>query len=161
MTTRKKTILGIAALLTAGLIAAPILWAHGGGSARCLFAERSGFFGHGDGRHFGEMARVIHELDLTKEQREALHRIHEVTREQNAQAREELHNGLMDAAKVLLADPDDIAGARAVLASRQASIESLKENAMNGISQGLAVLTPGQRAVLVEHLEKHALEIDR
>jgi protein CpxP len=160
MTTRRKSILGISAALGLGLLAAPFLLA-GGGRESCPLGMGSRshaamFAGHfgGHSRH-GSMARFARELDLTAEQKEALHRLHEATQDKNAEARAALHDGFMDAAKILIADPQNVTAARAEIANRQAAIDALKESTLAAVSQGLAILTPEQRAKLAEHLEEH------
>ena len=166
MTTRRKAILGISAALAVGLLAAPFLFARGGrdgcplglggrGHGAAMFA---GHFGHGG---FGQMGQLMRELELTAEQKEALHRIHETTRERNSAARTALHTGFMDAAKILLADPQNVASARTAIANREAAISELKDNALTAVSQGLAVLTPEQRAKLAAHLEEHQKPLAR
>ena len=163
MTTRRKTILAISAAAALGILATPFLFARGGGGACPLgmggrghgAAMFAGHFGHGG---FG---RVLRDLDLTSEQRDALHKIHDTTREQNAAAKAALHDGFVDAAKILLANPQDVAGARAAFATREAAIAQMKDNALNGVSQALAVLTPEQRAKLAAHLDEHQKELNR
>ena len=107
------------------------------------------------------MARVLRDLDLTAEQKDALHKIHDATREQNAAAKAALHDGFVDAAKILLANPQDVAGARAAIANREASIREMKDNALSAVSQALAVLTPEQRAKLSAHLDEHQRQANR
>jgi Spy/CpxP family protein refolding chaperone len=154
MTTRRKTILGISAALALGLAASPFLMARGHGQKTF-----GGHFGHHAG--FGKMSQLMKELDLTAEQREALHRIHETTVENNRQVRAALHSGFMDAAQVLVADPRNLQGARAAIAAQQASIDQLKESALGAVSQALAVLTPEQRARLAAHIEEHRRDLTR
>ena len=159
--TRRKSILGISAALGLGLLAAPFLLAGGGrescplgmGGGRSHAAMFAGHFG-GHGR-FGPMARFAKDLDLTAEQKEALHRLHEATQDKNAEARAALHAGFMDAAKILIADPQNVTAARAEIANRQAAIDALKESTLSAVSQGLAILTPEQRAKLAAHLDEH------
>jgi Spy/CpxP family protein refolding chaperone len=157
----RKSVLGISAALALGLLATPFLLARGG-EANCplgMGAKSHGammFGGHfgGHGR-LGAMAHVARELDLTAEQKEAFHRIHEATHEKNAATRAAVHDGLMNAARILIANPQDVAAARTEIANREAAIDELKENALAAVSQGLAVLTPEQRAKLLRILEEH------
>ena len=165
MTTRRKTILAISAAAALGIFATPFLFARGGGACPLGHGGRghgaamfTGHFGHGG---FGPMGRVLRDLDLSAEQKEALHKIHETTREQNAAVKTALHEGFMEAAKVLLANPQDVAGARAVITSREAAIRQMKDNALTGVSQALAVLTPEQRAKLAAHLDEHQRQFNR
>jgi periplasmic protein CpxP/Spy len=151
MTTRRKTILAISAALALGLVAAPLLLARG--AARHL--------GHGPGGHAMKFMKLAGELDLTDEQKEALHRIHDVTFEKNKESREALHEGFTEAARILIANPQNVDAARTAIANRQAAIVDLRESALTAVSQGLAVLTPEQRAKLAEHVEKHLNEHSR
>lgn len=158
MTTRRKAILGISAALALGVLATPFLFARGGGGGDPFALGGRGhgaMFAHLGHGGLGPMGRLMRELDLTEEQKEALHRIHDSTIEQNRTAREALHDGFMDAAKILLADPQNVAGARAAIAGREAAIRALKDNALTAVSQGLSVLTPEQRAKLAAHLQEH------
>lgn len=145
MTTRRKTILAISAALALGVVAAPLLLARG--AAR--------HFGHGPGGHAMKFMKLAGELDLTDEQKEALHRIHDAAFEKNKQAREAVHEGFMEAANILIANPQNVDAARTAIANRQASIVELRESALTAVSQGLAVLTPEQRTKLAAHIEKH------
>lgn len=147
MTTRRKVVLGFSAVLAVGLVAAPLLFAHG----------RGGWHRGGLGR----MAHVLHDLDLTEQQKDALHRIHDEARERNRASKQALHDGLMEAAKRLIADPNDVAGARQAIAAREKAIGDLKNEMLTAVSQALTVLTPEQRAKLLERLEDHEKELNR
>ena len=148
MTTRRKIILAVAATAVGlGLVAAPLVMAHGAGGGCAMMA--------GHGGHGGGLMKVMRELDLKDEQVTAMHRIHKATHEKNAEARKALHEGLAEAAKILAADPNNIAAARAAVERRQAAIDQLKDGVLSGVSQGLAVLTPEQRAKLSQHIDEH------
>jgi Spy/CpxP family protein refolding chaperone len=149
-------ILGISAALAIGLVATPLLLARGGDS-RCLMGMGAGHFGH----HGGGFGRVLRDLDLTAEQKTALHGIHDAARDQNKVAKEALHDGLMDAARILLADPNNVEGARTAIANREAAIREMKDNTLTAVSKALAVLTPEQRATLAARLEEHHKEMTR
>lgn len=165
MTTRRKSLLGIAAALAIGLLATPLLLARND-SAGCplgLGARVHGaaMFAHAGHGGLGQLGRLFRQLDLTDAQKDAMHDIHDAVRKQNETARQTLHEGFMDAAKVLVADPQNLAGARATLASREAAIQTLKENTLSAVSQALSVLTPEQRAKLAAHLDSHQRQIGR
>ena len=153
MTTRRKIILAVATTAVGlGIAAAPLVMAHGGGGGGCAMMARHG--GHG-----GELMKVMRELELKDEQVTAIHRIHKATHEKNAEAKKSLHEGLAEAAKILAADPQNIAGARAAVERRQAAIDQLKDGVLTGVSQCLAVLTPEQRAKLAGHIDEHLKEL--
>jgi Spy/CpxP family protein refolding chaperone len=166
MTTRRKTILAISAALAVGVLAAPFLFARGGGGTCPLGLGGRGhgaamFGGHPGHGGLGAVGGVIRDLDLSDEQKEALHKIHDATRDQNAAAKAALHDGFVEAARLLLANPQNVEGARAAIAQREAAIREIKDNALAAVSQGLAVLTPEQRAKLAAHLEEHQKQFSR
>ena len=118
----------------------------------------AGHFGHGG---VAQMGAVMRDLDLTSEQKASLHRIHDTAKDQNATARKALHEGLMEAAQVLLADPNNVVAARQAITAREASVRDLRENTLSAVSQALAVLTPEQRAKALVRLQEHHKEFNR
>jgi Spy/CpxP family protein refolding chaperone len=154
---RKLVILSIAGA-AALLLAVPVVFAH-----------RAGLFGEGcplgaKGWHGrGGLARLhaLHdELNLTDAQMKALHEIFDKTRAQNAEAKKSLHAGLMDAAGILLQDPENLAAARIVLEKQDTAADQLKANLLGGVAEGLRVLTPEQRQKLSQRLAEHAAKRD-
>lgn len=119
-----------------------------------------GMRGHGGG---GGMFNFLHrldrlkaELDLTEEQTTQIRAIIRDTHEQNRAFREQMHGTMMEVAKTLLANPNDLAGAQAIV-DRQAEAErALKANLLQAASKALNVLTPEQRTKLATHLAEHA-----
>ena len=158
MTKRRKAIFGVSAVLVAGLLSAPFLFAHGRASRGHGAAMFAGHFGHGG---VAQMGAVMRDLDLTSEQKASLHRIHDTAKDQNATARKALHEGLMEAAQVLLADPNNVVAARQAITAREASVRDLRENTLSAVSQALAVLTPEQRAKALVRLQEHHKEFNR
>lgn len=160
---RKRIVVIILAVAAAGALAlAPLVLAETRG-------ERGYGFGmHGvAGKHGGPGAGAMHglgllgplmhlgnELDLTEAQEAEIKAIFEGLREKNAPYREQLHGGLKDAAKLLLANPQDTAGARVLLEKQAAAERAAKENALEAASQALGVLNAGQRAKLGQFLEE-------
>ena len=92
------------------------------------------------------------ELDLTDAQVDQLKEIAKATHEQNGQYREQIHGTLKQVATVLLTNPNDIAGAQAVLDQQAAAEKALKSNLLVAASKALNVLTPEQRTKLALHL---------
>jgi Spy/CpxP family protein refolding chaperone len=119
-----------------------------------------GHGGHGAGFGAGMMLGHLHEiadqLDLTDAQKTQIHAIVKETREANAQYHEQMHGGLKDVARVLIANPNDVAGAQAMLDQQTATERALKSNILRGVSKALNVLTPAQRTELADIVAKHA-----
>jgi Spy/CpxP family protein refolding chaperone len=117
---------------------------------------------HGDGFGAGMMMGHLHEiasqLDLSDAQKTQIHAIFKETREQNEQYREQMHGGMKAVATVLIANPNDIAGAQAVLDQQSATERAMKSNVLRGVSKALNVLTPEQRTELAQIVAKHAEE---
>ncbi len=128
------------------------LYAGPGGHGR-----RGDFGGHGmhGMRFLGHLAHAKSELDLTDAQVDQLKTIVRETREQNAQYRDQVHGTLKSVATTLLTNPNDVAGAQAIL-DRQASAEkALKANLLVAVTKAINVLTPEQRTKLALHLAEH------
>jgi Spy/CpxP family protein refolding chaperone len=136
MTKRNLTI--AAAVIALVLVAVPIAYAqhrmhHGGPEA----------FGFGMMGHLGHLKA---KLDLTDEQADQIKAIAKNFHEENAQ----LHGGLKSVAKALIANPNDLAGAQAILDQQAAAEKAFKANALVAASKALNVLTPEQRTKLGE-----------
>ena len=145
---KKRNIIILATILAAGtLVAAPLLLAGPHGR------------GHGPGMHaFGVLGHLKHakeELDLSDQQVAQIKAIFEETRQANATSREQLHGGLRDAAQILLANPNDLAGAQAVLDRQAAAEHALKSSVLNAAAKAFAVLDAGQRAKLRTMIDEH------
>jgi len=116
--------------------------------------------GRGPGGHgfamLGMLQHAKEELDLSDQQAEQLKAIFIETREQNAQYRDQLHTGYTSVAKTLLANPNDVAAAQALIDQQSAAEKALKTNILNSASKALAVLNAEQRAKLGTMIEKHA-----
>lgn len=115
---------------------------------------------HKPGGHGFAMLGMLHhakeELDLSDQQTEQIKAIFLETREQNAQYREQLHGGYRSVAETLLANPNDVSAAQALVDQQTASERALKTNILNAASKALAVLNAEQRAKLGTIIEKHA-----
>lgn len=149
---RKLVVASIAAA-TVLLLAVPVV----------LSSHRSGVLGEKGGHGHGGFAKLhaLHdELDLTDAQKKALHEIFDRTREQNAEAKRSLHTGFIEAAQILLRDPSNIAGARAVVERQEAAADQLKANILVSASDALKLLTPEQRQKLSEVLAEQAAKRD-
>ena len=146
----KKRIVLITVIIAIGaLAAAPLVMAgpHG--------RSGRGMEGHGFGI-LGHLGHVKDELDLSDQQVDQIKAIFAEVREQNAQYREQLHGGYRGVAETLLANPNDVAAAQALLDQQTAAERAMKTSFLNAASKALAVLNAEQRAKLSTMLEEHA-----
>lgn len=139
--------IGIATLAAIPLVYAGVNFAGGEG---CPFGG-----GHRGGHGIMKLHALKSELNLTDEQEKALWDVARRTREQNAGTKKALKNGIHEAARVLLADPSNLAGAQAVIEKQEATIEQVRNSVLSGVSEGLQVLTPEQRQKLTALLAEH------
>jgi Spy/CpxP family protein refolding chaperone len=117
--------------------------------------------GFGAGMMLGHLHEIASELDLTDAQKTQIHAIFKETREANEQYRVQMHGGMKDVARVLIANPNDIAGAQAVLDQQNATERALKSNILRGVSKALNVLTPEQRTELGQIVAKRAQQLEK
>ena len=152
----KKRLLLIT-LIVAAVAAVPILYAAGPGTHGHRGGRGHGIsHGMGHGLAFlGHLQHARSELDLSDAQMDQLKAIVKETREQNGQYREQVHGTLKSIATTLLTNPNDIAGAQAVLDRQAATEKALKTNLLVAASKALNVLTPEQRTKLALHLAEH------
>jgi protein CpxP len=138
-------------VIVAALVAVPFLYAGPGGHMRGMRAH--GGFGMDHGMAFlGHLGQIKEELDLTDAQVDRLKDIVKETRAQNEQYRDQMHGAFKAVATTLLTNPNDVAGAQAVLDQQAASEKVLKSNLIVAASKALNVLTPEQRTKLALHL---------
>ena len=144
MKTRNWIITAVAAL---SILATPL-----------LFARPEGRLGHRGG-HAGLMGMLGHareELNLSDQQVADIKAIFKDLHEQNASSRQSLRGGLKDITSKLIANPNDIAGAQAILDQQTQAERALKLNLLTATSKALNVLTPEQRAKLGTMIEERA-----
>lgn len=156
---KKKIAIIVSTLVALGALAiAPMVLAgphgrgHGAHGAAFGGSEMGGF-------GFGPLARLgmlRERLDLTDSQADQIRAIFRETHEKNAPYREQLHGGIKGIAETLLADPNDLTRAQALLDQQVAAERALKANILNGTSKALGVLTAEQRAELGTILAEHA-----
>ena len=104
---------------------------------------------------FGHLAKMREALNLSDAQVEQLKAIHVALREQNAQYHESLKGGFGAVAQALLANPNDLATAQALLDKQEQAERAMKINALTAASKALNVLTADQRAKASEMLAEH------
>jgi Spy/CpxP family protein refolding chaperone len=119
-------------------------------------------FGGGHGFPlFGHLREISRELDLSEAQKEQIHAIMRESREQNKQYREQLHGGFTSVARLLIENPNNVAGAQALLDQQAAAERALKQNMLASASRALNVLTPQQRTKLAQVIARHEAKRDR
>jgi Spy/CpxP family protein refolding chaperone len=151
---KRSIIFGAAALLVVGL-AVPFAFAQ--------HMHARGMMMHGGPRGdfagtmmLGHLARAQQQLGLSDQQVADIKAIFKDLHTQNAAYREQLHGNFKSIAEALIANPNDIGAAQALLAQQEAAEHTMKLNALNAAAKALNVLTPDQRSKLAEHLEKRA-----
>lgn len=154
----KKRTLVIAAVLTALLTAAAVPFVHAG-AARRMHGDLA--FGHA-GLSFlhHHLGKLKDELDLSDAQAAQLHTIFRETRQQNAPYREQMHGTMKSVAQTLIADPNDVAGAQALLDRQEDAHRAMRNNIVVAASKALNVLTPEQRAKLAGLVAEHAARME-
>jgi periplasmic protein CpxP/Spy len=91
------------------------------------------------------LERAQKELGLSDQQVGQIKAIFKGVHDQNAQYRDQLRGGMGGALNALLKDPNDIAGAQAIMDQQAQSERTIKSNLLNAASKALNVLTPEQR----------------
>ena len=100
---------------------------------------------HGHGGMFFGLQRAKAALGLSDQQSADIKQIFTDLRAQNEPYRTSLRGGRQAIAQVLLANPNDIAGAQALLDKQLDAERQMKLNALHAASKALNVLTPDQR----------------
>ena len=147
---KRNSILALA-IVTAALIAVPVLIAEPG-HGRGPGGHGPGGHGFGLGFFAGRLEHIKEELDLSDAQAAQIKAIFQELHTQNDAYRDQFHGGLHDVAEVLLANPNDLAGAQAILDRQAAAEKAMKANMLTAASKAFSVLTPDQRAKLAAHL---------
>ena len=132
------TIVGLVVLL-----AAPFAFAQRG---RAMHGQ--GFAGPGMGMMFGHLQHAQQALGLSDQQVSDIKTIFQSLREQNAPYRQSLHSGMQQIAQTLIADPNNLSAAQALIDQQTAAERTMKTNTLNAVSKALNVLTPDQRTKL-------------
>lgn len=136
----KKYTYILAAVLALGIsIAAPLAFAQK--------ASRRGY-GFGSAFTFGRIEQAKRVLDLSDAQVTEIQTIFRDLQTQNAPYRQSIHTGMQSAILGLINNPNDIAGAQALIDQQTEAERTLKTNVLNAASKALNVLTAEQRAKL-------------
>ena len=130
--------------LVAVMAAAPLAWAHQQAKAAREISPLMAL---------EKLRQLREELNLSDEQVAELRKIGKQTREANSAYRASLRDNFAEAGLVLLANPDDVAGAEAILDRNAQAKKELRANVLDGVSDAVKVLTPEQRQKLTGVLE--------
>ena len=99
-------------------------------------------------------------LGLSDQQSADIKQIFTDLRTQNEPYRASLRGGRQAIAQLLLANPNDVAGAQALIDKQTEAERQMKINALNAFSKALNVLTPDQRtkasSFMQQRMAKHA-----
>ncbi|HEX9983114.1 MAG TPA: periplasmic heavy metal sensor [Thermoanaerobaculia bacterium] len=145
---KKRTLAVVIAALTITALAATF-----------VYAGPHGFRGrHRGGGMFDPISHVMavrEQLDLSDAQVDQIKTVFRDLREENAPHRQQVKGTIHQAAAVLLANPNDVAGAQAIVDRQAAAEKALKTNTINAVARALNVLTPQQRVKLAALAQKH------
>jgi Spy/CpxP family protein refolding chaperone len=93
-------------------------------------------------------------LGLSDQQAADLKKIFTDLRAQNAPYRASLRDGRQAIAQALLANPNDVAAAQALLDKQTDAERQIKANTLTAVSKALNVMTPEQRAKASNFLQQ-------
>jgi protein CpxP len=142
----KRSIITLAIVALVAIAAVPFVYAQG--------SHRGG---HEQG--FGLLGRIGHlksQLNLTDEQTTQLKAIFVEVRTQNEPYRTQLRGSFRSVAQTLLSNPNNVAGAQALLDQQDAARKTIESNMLAGAAKALNVLTPEQRTKLSDILAQRA-----
>ncbi|HYR26847.1 MAG TPA: periplasmic heavy metal sensor [Thermoanaerobaculia bacterium] len=110
--------------------------------------------GPGPGILFGHLQHLQDELELSDAQLDQIRGIFSALHEQNAPYREQMQGGFKDVTTALLANPNDLTAAQALLDQQSSAERAAKANLLAATSKALNVLTVSQRAELAEIIKE-------
>jgi Spy/CpxP family protein refolding chaperone len=150
----KKRALTITAVVAAvlAIAAVPLVYAQSAHMHR---------MGMGAGAGLAHLAHLKKELDLSDQQVDQIKAIVADARQQNAQLRQQLHGGLQSVISTLVKNPNDVAGAQAILDQQTQAESALKTNMLTAASKALNVLTAEQREKLGTIISQHQTKFQR
>lgn len=138
---KKRTLVFFAAAILIVVLAVPFALAQRG------FGHRHGCRGGGDSSMamFGRMHGAKAALGLSDQQADGIKKIFADLRTQNEPYRASLRGGRQAIAQLLLANPNDIAGAQALIDKQTEAERQMKTNALQAFSKALNVMSAEQR----------------
>jgi Spy/CpxP family protein refolding chaperone len=143
---KKRTLVFSAAAILIVMLAVPFAVAQ----------HQRGAHRHGGGMMFGRLIHAKAVLGLSDQQVASIKTIVTDLRTQNEPYRASLRGGRQAIAQLLLANPNDIAGAQALIDKQSEAERQLKSNALQAASKALNILTPDQRAKAAAFLQERA-----
>lgn len=149
----KRNLIIVAVLGVLTLAAVPFVYAQHQGMHAGMHGMRGGALGMFSPEH---LAHAKQYLGLSDAQVDQLKAIATEFHTQNAQYHQQLHGGLLQVAQTLINDPNNIAGAQALLDQQNATEQTMKTNALQAASKALNVLTAEQRAKVGDFLARRA-----
>jgi Spy/CpxP family protein refolding chaperone len=152
---KKRTLIFSAAAILIVVLAVPFAVAQHMRSGR-----GHGCMGGSGMMMFGHMRGAKAALGLSDQQAADIKKIFTDLRAQNEPYRAALRSGRQSIAQTLLANPNDLAAAQALIDKQTDAERQIKVNALNAASKALNVLTPDQRtkasAFLQQRMAKRA-----
>lgn len=150
----KKRILIVSAVAAlAVLIIVPIALAqHGLGMGRGHGCRMGG--GRSGMLMFGHFGRAKAALNLSDQQAADIKKIFADLRTQNEPYRASMRSGMQSVAQALIANPNDVAAAQALLDKQSEAEHTMKTNALNAAAKALNVLSPDQRTKAATFLQQ-------
>jgi Spy/CpxP family protein refolding chaperone len=147
---KKRTLIFTASAILIVVLAVPFAVAQhmrGAGFGRgCMRGDSSMMFGH--------MRGAKAALGLSDQQAADIKKIFTDLRAQNAPYRASLRDGRQAIAQALLANPNDVAAAQALIDKQTEAERQMKTNALAAFSKALNVLTSEQRAKASNFLQQ-------
>lgn len=148
---RKRVLVTTGAIALVALMAVPL-----------AFAQRMHAMGRMHGgpempgaRILGHLGHARAELGLSDQQVADIKTVFQSLHEQNQAYRQSMHDTMGQVAQILIANPNDVASAQALLDRQMESERAMRNNALNAVAKALNVLTPEQRTKLGAMVEKH------
>jgi Spy/CpxP family protein refolding chaperone len=145
---KKRTIWISAIVVVVAMSAVPLAFAQ---RARAMHAH--GEFGSTMFRHL-EQAKAA--LDLSDQQVSDIKAAFQTLHAQNAPYRDSVRGGMQQVVQALINNPNDIAGAQALLDRQTDAERAMKANVVVAASKALNVLTPDQRTKLGTLMQERA-----
>ena len=153
---KRSLILGTAVLL-AVMLAVPFAYAQHRRAHGMGMPMRGGPGGElGAVMMLGHLEHAREALGLSDQQVSDIKAIFKDLHQQNSAYHAQLHEGVQSIAQTLLADPNNVAAAQALLEKQEAAEHTLKVNALNAAAKAINVLTSEQRTKLADHLRERA-----
>ena len=153
---KRRSLILSAAMLLAVVLVVPFAYAqhrHARGMAM--------HGGPGGMMMLGRLAHAQEALGLSDQQVADIKAIFKDLHTQNQAYHEQMRGNFKAIADKLIANPNDIAGAQALLDQQESVEHTMKANALAAAAKALNVLTPDQRTKLAEHLQERASHFQR